>query len=81
MNYIPSLLLSSFREKLRKAGVIDELFEKFDQYLRSHGLEACGGQIIDATLVPVLGWRNCRDDNKEIKENRMPEAWDENPDR
>ena len=28
-------------------------FEKFESYLRSQGLEARGGQIIDATLVPV----------------------------
>ena len=45
--------LAFFRERLRKAGVIEELFEKFELYLRSQGLEARGGQIIDATLVPV----------------------------
>lgn len=61
--------------------MIDELFEKFESYLRSQGLEARGGQIIDATLVPVPRQRNSREDNKEIKENRMPKGWDENPDR
>jgi IS5 family transposase len=30
-----------------------ELFEMFEEYLRSQGLQAQGGQIIDATLVPV----------------------------
>jgi len=32
---------------------IEELFELFDQHLRAQGCEARGGQIIDATLVPV----------------------------
>ena len=82
MNDIPdATTLAFFRERLRKAGVIEELFEKFESYLRSQGLEARGGQIIDATLVPVPRQRNSREDNKEIKENRMPEGWDENPDR
>ncbi len=54
MNDIPdATTLVFFRERLRKAGVIEELFEKFESYLRSKGLEARGGQIIDATLVPV----------------------------
>ena len=45
--------LAFFRERLRKAGVIEELFEMFESYLRAQGLEARGGQIIDETLVPV----------------------------
>ena len=82
MNDIPdATTLAFFRERLRKAGVIDELFEKFESYLRSQGLEARDGQIIDATLVQVPRQRNSREDNKEIKENRMPEGWDENPNR
>jgi transposase, IS5 family len=46
------LLLSLFRERLRKAGVIEELFELVESYLRDQRLPARGGQIIDATLVP-----------------------------
>jgi transposase, IS5 family len=46
-------ILAFFRERLRKAGVIKELFEMFESYLRSQGLQARGGQIIDATLAPV----------------------------
>ena len=61
----------------------------FESYLRAQGLEARGGQIIDATLVPVpqpqasaqqQQW-NSREDKKEIKEYRMPEGWDQNPNR
>ena len=80
MNDIPdTTTLAFFRERLRKAEVIEELFEMFEAFLRSQGLQGRGGQIIDAILVPVPRQRNRREDNKEIKENRMLEGWDENP--
>jgi len=82
MNSIPdATTVAFFRERLRKAEVIEELFEMFESYLRSQGLQARGGQIIDATLVPVPRQRNTREENKEIKAGRMPDGWDENPDR
>jgi len=43
--------LAFFRESFRKAGVIEELFEMFESYLRGQGLQARGGQIIDIMLV------------------------------
>ena len=59
MNDIPdATTVAFFRERLRKVNVIDELFEMFESYLRDQGLEARGGQIIDATLVPVPKQRN-----------------------
>ena len=75
MNAIPdTTTLAFFRERLRKAGAIKELFEKLESCLRSQGLEARGGQIIDATLVLVPRQRNSREDKKEIKENRTPDG-------
>jgi len=53
----------------------------FENYLRDQGLEARGGQIIDATLVPVPKQRNSREDNKEIKANRLLDGWNERPQR
>ena len=54
MNDIPdATTVAYFRERLGKAGVIEELFQMFEGYLRVQGFEARGGQIIDATLVPV----------------------------
>jgi transposase, IS5 family len=38
---------------IRNAGAIDDLFEMFELYLRDQGLQARGGQIIDATLMLV----------------------------
>ena len=40
-----------FREKLAKAGVIEKLFDRFDQHLGAKGYIARGGQIVDATIV------------------------------
>jgi hypothetical protein len=38
MSYIPdATTLTFFRESLREAGVIEELFEKFEPYLRAQG--------------------------------------------
>ena len=49
MNDIPhATTVAFFRERLRKASVIDELFEMFESYLRDQGLEARSAQIIDA---------------------------------
>ena len=73
MNDIPEAsTVDFFRERLRKAGVIEELFEMFAAYLRSQGLQARGGQINDATLFPVPKQRNTREENKEIKAGRLP---------
>ena len=61
MNDIPdATTVAFFRERLRKANVIDELFEMFESYLRDQGLEARGRHIIDATLVPIPKHRNNR---------------------
>jgi IS5 family transposase len=49
-----------FREKLAKAGLIKKLFEGFDQHLAVKGYIARGGQIIDASIVPVPTQRNSR---------------------
>jgi IS5 family transposase len=82
MKSIPDATTVAFiRERLRKPGVIEELFDMFETYLRSQGLQARGGQIIDATLVPVPKQRNTREENKEIKAGRLPEGWEENLDR
>ena len=81
MSTIPNApTVAFFRERLRKAGVIEALFEMFEEYLRSQGLQARGGQIIDATLFPVPKQRNTREENKEIKAGRLPVRWDENKD-
>jgi len=47
-----------FREKLARAGLIEKLFDRFDQHLAAKGYMARGGQIIDASIVLVPTQRN-----------------------
>ena len=64
-----------FRETLRQAGAVEQLFAQFDAMLNAHGLEASGGQIIDATFVEAPRQRNSRDDNATIKDGKAPKDW------
>jgi IS5 family transposase len=45
MNSIPdATTVAFFRDRLLKSGVIEELFEMFESYLRSQGLQSRGGK-------------------------------------
>jgi len=68
-----------YREQLAQAGMVEGLFAEFDGYLKDQGYLAMGGQIIDASIVPVPKQRNGRDDNAKIKAGETPEGWDANP--
>jgi IS5 family transposase len=71
--------LDRFEQRLRQSDLIEELFEQFEGFLRQAGYEAKGGQIIDATLIPVPIQRNSRDENKQIKQGEIPADWIEQP--
>jgi IS5 family transposase len=68
-----------YREQLAQAGVIEALFEDFDGYLEQQGYLAMGGQIIDASIVPVPKQRNSRDENARIKDGETPGDWENRP--
>src|SRR3954470_14100910 len=68
-----------FREALAKAGLVEKLFERFGQHLVAKGYVARGGQMIDATIVPVPKQRNSRDENEDVKAGKTPKAWKQNP--
>ena len=68
-----------FREKLAKAGVIEKLFDRFDQHLAAQGYMARGGQMVDATIVPVPKQRNSRDENEAVKAGQTPAEWEKKP--
>src|ERR1700692_998049 len=67
-----------FRERLAKAGLIEKLFARFGYYLEAKGYIARGGQMVDATIVPVPKNRNTRDENDDVKAGKTPEAWEKN---
>ncbi len=68
-----------YREQLARAGMVEALFDAFEGYLKEQGYLAMGGQIIDASIVPVPKQRNSRDDNARIKEGETPEGWENHP--
>ena len=68
-----------YREGLAQAGLVDELFRQFDGYLSRQGYIARGGQILDASIVPVPKNRNTREENKIIKSGEEPEHWKGKP--
>lgn len=68
-----------YREQLVRAGLVDELFGAFDAHLKAQGWLAMGGQMIDASIVPVPKQRNTRDENAAIKAGETPEGWDDKP--
>lgn len=70
-----------FREHLAQAGAVEKLFARFDLYLEEKGLRASGGQIIDASIVPVPRQRNRREENEAIKAGETPEEWGEEPEK
>jgi IS5 family transposase len=68
-----------FRETLGKTGLIEKLFERFSQHLEAKGYIARGGQMVDATIVPVPKQRNSREENETVKAAKTPEEWKKNP--
>ena len=68
-----------FRDKLAEAGLIEKLFDRFDQHLGAQGYIARGGQIVDATIVAVPRQRNTREENETIKRGKTPEDWETKP--
>lgn len=68
-----------FRKQLIEQKLIDALFEQFDGYLIEQGYAAQGGQIVDATLIPVPKQHNHKDENERIKQGETPAEWQDKP--
>lgn len=68
-----------FRDTLAQAQVVETLFAQFESYLAKHGLQPRGGQLIDASLVPVPKQRNSRHENATIKAGECPPKWGHQP--
>jgi IS5 family transposase len=68
-----------FRETLGKAGLIERLFKRFSRHLEAKGYIARGGQMVDATIVPVPKQRNSREENEAVKASKTPKDWQKNP--
>ena len=69
----------TFREALKKAGAVDNLFSRFDEALRIEGFLAMSGQIVDATIVAAPKQRNTIAEKAAIREGRIPDDWKDRP--
>jgi IS5 family transposase len=67
-----------FRKQLQEQGLVEELFEDFEGYLCQQGYQACGGQIIDATLIPVPKQRVSEQEKVHLAAGEIPPEWQEN---
>jgi IS5 family transposase len=63
-----------FKEQVGKDG-IRELFDVFNEKLEKLGVIKREGSLIDATFVEVPRQRNSREDNKSIREGKIPKDW------
>lgn len=68
-----------FREQLTELGLVEVLFERFDEDLSGSGFAASKGSIVDASIVPAPRQRNSRGDNETIKEGHVPASFVEYP--
>ena len=68
-----------FRDHLAQHDLVKEVLAQFEDYLREKGYTVAVGQMVDATLIPVPVQRNTRQENKEVKEGKIPKQWAENP--
>ena len=66
-----------FREQLTEAGLAKELFRQFETVLEESGFAAKKGQIIDASIVQAPKQRNSREENAQIKQDEIPQDWEE----
>jgi IS5 family transposase len=68
----------NFREELKIAAVMEELFELFTEKLEEENIVTNSGSIVDASFVEVPRQRNTKKENEEIKEGEAPKEWEKN---
>lgn len=65
----------TFHERLTRAKAGDALFEAVQRQLAQHGYIARGGQIVDASLVPVPRQHVTEKERERLKEQVIPANW------
>ncbi|PHM60599.1 transposase [Xenorhabdus stockiae] len=66
-----------FEKRLGQEGA-NALFEEAKHQLSAQGFIPRGGQIIDATLIPVPKQRNKKEENEQLRQGKTPDNWTEN---
>ncbi len=69
----------AYREQLKTHYIIEEIFSLFNEKLEKAALLLKDGAIIDASIVQVPRQRNTREENKQVREGKVPEDWQNKP--
>ena len=69
----------SFRERVTKTGLVEELFEQFTSFLEEQELIFNEGRLIDASFTVAPRQRNTREENKKIKNGEGDDLWNDKP--
>ena len=69
----------NFAERLTDLELVKELFNAFGEELERLGLIVNEGKIIDASFVEAPRQRNGREKNKQIKEGKGDQLWNDQP--
>lgn len=67
-----------FKERLTKANLSLTLFDTFTNKLIENKIVLKEGSIVDASFVTVPKQRNKREENKQIKNNEIPQNFQDN---
>jgi IS5 family transposase len=71
----------NFREALHAASVLEAVFDQFVEHMERKGIITRSGSITDATFVEAPRQRNTKEENKTIKEGKIPEEWEKEENR
>jgi IS5 family transposase len=66
-----------FKERLIKEGLDRILFDKLKFWIKKSGFILNEGAIVDASIVQVPIQRNTSEENESIKDDKIPEGWEE----
>lgn len=64
-----------YRERIKRAGLMERLFDGLLEQIGAAGYVARRGQIVDATMVQAPRQRNTREENEKIKGGEVPAQW------
>jgi len=67
-----------FKEQLKEKDLSKKLFDLFTSKLIENRIVAREGTIVDASFVSVPKQRNTREENKQIKEDEIPQSFEKN---
>ena len=69
----------NFREQLSQHQTVEEIFDDFTLLLTQRGIITKTGVIVDASFTETPRQHNSREENEQIREGEIPQAWVEQP--